>query len=151
MYTDPVIVNLIDWGIEGKHYVKLNDKVITYPQGVSASNTGYNMNAAWFFGNSLIAYVWEGNPPDTNEQMVEFNRTAIFSKALGFTFDTAPVRNAVTSVANVAAEYRVALEFGMLDVDQNLPKFIAALKDAGMDDIIAEKQKQLDAWAAAQK
>jgi putative aldouronate transport system substrate-binding protein len=147
MYTDPILVNLIDWGIEGKHYVKIDDKVITYPPGVDASNTGYSMNLAWFYGNSWIAYVWEGNPPDINGQMVEFNRNAIFSKALGFTFDSAPVRNAVTSVANVAAEYRVALEFGMLDVDENLPKFIAALKAAGMDEIIAEKQRQLDAWA----
>jgi putative aldouronate transport system substrate-binding protein len=150
LYTDPAIVNLIDWGIEGKHYVKLNDNVITYPEGVSASNTGYNLNLSWIYGNSLIAYVWDGNAPDTNEQMKQFNQSAVFSKSMGFQFDATPVRSAMTAVSNTAAEYRLSLEFGMVDVDTTLPRFIRALKDAGIDQIIAEKQRQLDAWAAGQ-
>ena len=46
--------------------------------------------------------------------MREFNRTAIFSKATGFNFDTTPVRNAITSVTNVVNEYRLAMGAGML-------------------------------------
>jgi putative aldouronate transport system substrate-binding protein len=148
LFTDPVVFNLVNWGIEGKHYVKMNDRIITYPEGVTAETTGYNMNLTWFYGNSLIGYMWEGNAADVNDQMREFNRTAIFSKATGFTFDTAPVRNAITSVTNVVNEYRLAMGAGMLDVDEHLPKFRAALKAAGMDEIIAEKQRQLDAWLA---
>jgi putative aldouronate transport system substrate-binding protein len=148
MYTDPVIVNLLDWGIEGKHYAKLNGNVITYPAGVDASNTGYNFNLAWTIGNSLLAYAWEGNDLDINDQMQAFNRSAIISKALGFQFDATPVRNAVTAVANVTAEYTLSLEFGMVDVDSTLPRFQRALKDAGIDEIVAEKQRQLDAWLA---
>ena len=37
---------------------------------------------------------------------------------------------------------------GSLDPETELPKFQQSLKDAGIDEIIAEKQKQLDAWAA---
>jgi putative aldouronate transport system substrate-binding protein len=80
--------------------------------------------------------------------MRKFNQTAIFSKALGFQFDATPVRNAMTAVANVAAEYRLGLEFGTVDPDTVLPRFIRSLKDAGIDQIVAEKQRQLDAWAA---
>ncbi|GHU78082.1 ABC transporter substrate-binding protein [Spirochaetia bacterium] len=152
MYTDPVIWNLINWGIEGKHYKKLTNNIATYADGVDASNSGYIMNLTWFYGNSLMpgALMWEGNDDDVNARMLEFNRTAIKSKAFGFNFDTTPVRNATTAVANVVAEFRLALDDGLLDVDQNLPKFRQALKDAGIDDIIAEKQKQLDAWAHEQ-
>jgi putative aldouronate transport system substrate-binding protein len=146
MFTDPVVFNLVNWGIEGKHYVKMNDHIITYPDGVTADNTGYNMNLTWFYGNSLIGYMWEGNAYDVNDQMREFNSTATVSKATGFNFDTSPVRNAVASVTNVINEYRLAMGAGMLDVDENLPKFRAALKGAGIDEIIAEKQRQLDAW-----
>lgn len=149
LFTDPVVFNLINWGIEGRHYVKMNDHIITYPEGVTAETTGYNMNLTWFYGNSLIGYMWEGNDYDVNDQMREFNRTAIFSKATGFNFDTTPVRNAITSVTNVVNEYRLAMGAGMLDVDENLPKFRAALKAAGIDEIVAEKQRQLDAWLAA--
>jgi putative aldouronate transport system substrate-binding protein len=148
LFTDPVVFNLVNWGIEGKHYVKMNDNIITYPAGVTAETTGYNMNLIWFYGNSFIGYMWEGNDYDVNDQTREFNRTAIFSKATGFNFDTTPVRNAITSVTNVINEYRLAMGAGMLDVDENLPKFRAALKAAGVDEIIAEKQRQLDAWLA---
>jgi putative aldouronate transport system substrate-binding protein len=148
LYTDPALVNFIAWGIEGKHYVKLNDRVITYPEGVTAANNGYNLNLTWMFGNSLLAYVWEGNAPDINDQMISFNQNAIVSKALGFQFNAAPVRNAVTAVTNVAAEYRLGLEYGMVDVDVMLPRFIKALEDAGINEIVAEKQRQLDAWLA---
>jgi putative aldouronate transport system substrate-binding protein len=148
LYTDPALINFIAWGIEGKHYAKLNDRVITYPEGVDASNNGYNLNLTWMFGNSLLAYVWEGNAPDINDQMIAFNRNAIVSRALGFQFNAAPVRNAVTAVTNVAAEYRLGLEYGMVDVDLMLPRFIRALEDAGINEIVAEKQRQLDAWLA---
>lgn len=147
LFTDPVVWNLINWGIKDKHYIEMNDRIITYPPGVDASNSGYLMNLTWFYGNSLMGYMWEGNEYDVNDQMKEFNRTAIKSKALGFNFDSSPVRNAVTSVRNVVNEYRLALGFGLLDVDEHLPKFRQALKEAGMDEIIAEKQRQLDAWA----
>jgi putative aldouronate transport system substrate-binding protein len=148
MYTDAKLINLLDWGIEGKHYVKLNDYVITYPAGVDASNTGYNYNLSWIYGNSFLAYVWEGNPENTNQLMDAFNQSALKSKALGFQFDAVPVRNAVAAVTNVAAEFRSSLEWGMVDVDSTLPRFQRALRDAGIDEIIAEKQRQLDAWAA---
>jgi putative aldouronate transport system substrate-binding protein len=148
MYTDPVIVNLLDWGIEGTHYVKLNDQVVGYPPGVNASNTGYNLNLSWIYGNSLIGYVWEGNPPDTNQRMRAFNQNAVVSKALGFQFDATSVRNAIAPVQNAADEYRLSLEYGMVDVDTTLPRFIRALEDAGINQIIAEKQRQLDLWLA---
>ncbi|MDQ6420182.1 DUF3502 domain-containing protein [Paenibacillus sp. LHD-117] len=36
---------------------------------------------------------------------------------------------------------------GTLDPEKNLPDFISKLKAAGIDKVIAEKQKQLDEWA----
>ena len=45
-------------------------------------------------------------------------------------------------------QYRLPLENGVIDPDENLPKFRQALKDAGIDTVIAEKQRQLDEWAA---
>lgn len=38
-----------------------------------------------------------------------------------------------------------------MDPDENLPKFIAELESAGINDIIAEKQKQLDEFLASKK
>ncbi|GHV70671.1 ABC transporter substrate-binding protein [Spirochaetia bacterium] len=151
LYTDAAFINLIDFGIEGKHYVKMPgyDNMITYPSGVTANNTGWDMFAGWIFGDQLKSYVWEGNPPDLYQQLDAFNKNALISKAMGFEYDSSPVKTAVASVTNVVSEYRLSLEYGVVDPDTALPRFIQALKNAGIDEIIAEKQKQLDAWAAA--
>lgn len=41
------------------------------------------------------------------------------------------------------------LETGSVDLDKELPKFIAAQKSAGLDKVIAVKQKQLDEFLAS--
>ena len=45
-------------------------------------------------------------------------------------------------------EYLPALNCGAVDVDSTLEAFNAALKDAGVEQIIAEMQSQIDAWLA---
>lgn len=37
-----------------------------------------------------------------------------------------------------------------MNPEEAVPKMVQELKDAGIDTIIAEKQAQLDAWAAQQ-
>lgn len=56
----------------------------------------------------------------------------------------------MAACTTVVAEYRDALFYGLVDVDTYLKKFNEELKVAGIDEIIAEEQKQLDAWLAAQ-
>ncbi|MCR2803824.1 ABC transporter substrate-binding protein [Paenibacillus soyae] len=151
LYSDPAIVNLFDWGIEGKHYVKAEgaaDHVIAYPEGKDASTVGYNM-LGWMFGNQFLSYVLNTDDPEIWAKTEEFNRVSKPSKALGFVFDASPVKTEVASVTNVVTQYRLPLETGSVDPEKMLPEFIEKLKAAGMDKIIAEKQKQLDEWAKA--
>ena len=54
----------------------------------------------------------------------------------------------MTAVSNVINQYEDALGNGTVDVESTLPQFIKALKDAGIDDIITEKQKQFDEFLA---
>lgn len=54
--------------------------------------------------------------------------------------------NQVTACNNVVSKYDTALRWGVLDPAESLPEFIEALKSAGIDDIVAEKQAQLDQW-----
>lgn len=79
---------------------------------------------------------------------MEFNNNAIQSKALGFVFDSTAVKTEMAAVKAVMDEYRLSLENGTIDPKENLPKFRQALKDAGIDTVIAEKQRQLDEWSA---
>ncbi|WP_027092802.1 ABC transporter substrate-binding protein [Cohnella thermotolerans] len=149
MFTDKDVANLLAWGIEGKHYVVKSDGVAGYPDGVDQNNSKYNLNQGWMFGNQFLTYVWEGDSPDLWKQLQAFNDSAVPSKALGFTFDQTPVKTEVAAVQNVLNQYKMALEWGTVDPAKVLPEFRKKLKDAGIDKIIAEKQKQLDEWAAS--
>jgi putative aldouronate transport system substrate-binding protein len=151
MYSDKDIVNLLDWGIEGKHYVKVKDNIIGYPPGVDAKTTGYGLNRGWMFGNQFLSHVWQGNPPDLWKQLDRFNKTAIKSKALGFAYDPTAVKTEIAAITNVCNQYQPGLETGTLDPQERLPEFISKLKAAGIDKIIADKQRQLDEWAKAHK
>ena len=148
-YTNSDVINLIDWGIEGKHYVKNEDGTIGYPDGVDSNNTGYGLGQDWLMGNQLIAHVWEGNDPANYKILEENNKNAPVSIALGFSYDSTKVKTEIANVTNASEQYRAALESGTIDPDKNLPEFLSRLKAAGIDKIIAEKQKQLDAWVAA--
>ncbi len=147
MYTDKDIINLLDWGVEGKHYVVKEGNIIDYPQGVDAKTSGYSMNMGYLFGNQFLSYVFNGDDPKIWEKMDQFNKSALKSKALGFTFDASNVKAEYAAVTNVVTQYKLPLETGSVDPETILPEFISKLKAAGIEKIIAEKQKQLDEWA----
>lgn len=150
LYHDQELINLIDWGIEGKHYVKKDENRIGFPDGVDAANSGYNLNQSWMFGNQFLSYLWETNSSDLYEQIKKFNESARKAETLGFTYDINPVKTQVANITNVMNEYRIGLESGTLDPAEALPQFIGKLKSAGINDVISTRQKQLDAWKATQ-
>lgn len=146
-YSDKDIINLINFGIEGKHYTKKSENIITPVPG----ETGYTMRQPFMFGNAWLTYLLDTEDPAAREQGKAFEASMGKSKALGFMPDTEPVKTEIVAVNNVVAQYKVALETGSVDPDKVLPDFITKLKAAGIDKIVAEKQKQLDEWAASNK
>ncbi|MCA0755771.1 ABC transporter substrate-binding protein [Paenibacillus sp. N4] len=148
MYTDKELANLFIYGIEGKHYVKATDNSIDYPAGIDSKTVGYSIQS-WIYANPSIAYLMKSDLQEMWKLTAEANQKAIKSKALGFSFNSEPVKNEMTALKNVTDQYQKGLETGTLDPAEKLPEFRAKLKAAGIDKVIAEKQKQLEAWAAA--
>lgn len=146
MYTDADIANLLNWGIEGVHYEVTDEGLATFADGLDASSSGYYYNLGWAVGNQFLSYPWEGNDVDIWEQYEKFNSEGQTSDACGFIFDSTPVKTQYAAVLNVLDEYRLSLESGAVDPDKVLPEFLGKLKASGIDDIIKEKQKQLDEW-----
>lgn len=146
LYTNEDVANLLAWGIEGKHYVVTDDGHITFPEGVDANNSGYNLNQGWLVGNQFITHVWEGDDIDIWQQLDDFNKNATVSNAMGFSFDTQNVKTEYAACSAVLEQYRVGLECGAMDPESTLKDFNDALYSAGLQKIIDEKQKQLDAW-----
>ncbi|REE80169.1 putative aldouronate transport system substrate-binding protein [Paenibacillus taihuensis] len=151
-HTNADISNLLVNGVKGRNYVMVDEAkgIIDYPQGVDASNTGW-MSLPWATPNAAISYLWKGEPENKWDYLQQYNSSAHQSPAKGFRFNPESVANEIAMVSNVDAKYSLALETGTLDPAKTLPKYLDELKAAGVDKVIAEKQKQLDEWLAANK
>ncbi|ULT58757.1 ABC transporter substrate-binding protein [Neobacillus drentensis] len=143
LYTDKDIMNLLANGIEGKHYQVNSDGTIKLPDGVKESNYVFNQ---WELGDNALTRVWQGNDVNYWDEMLKFNDSAVISPAFGFQFNPDPVKTEIAASTNVINQYKAALEAGALDPNKTFPEFNKKLKAAGIDKIIAEKQKQFDAW-----
>lgn len=145
MYSNKEVSDLLNYGIEGTHYEVKEDGTYDYIGG-DASACTYHPEMTWIWPNTYIGGTWAGREADIGERMMAFNNDAKKSAAMGFVYDNSAVMNEVTACTNVVAQYAYGLESGSVDVDEVLPKFQQALKDAGIDKIIAEKQTQLNEW-----
>ncbi len=150
MYTNADVVNLLDWGIEGVHYVVCEDGTVDFPEGVDANTTSYGLNMDWYFGNQFLSRIWgEGRDTTIYERLEYNNKNAQFTPAMGFSYDSTPVSTELAALSNVTSQYLPGLCCGSLNPADTIPEFVKALEDAGLNVVMEEKQKQLDEWKAA--
>lgn len=142
--TNKELYNTLVYGIEGKHYTKTTGNFIKINQ-----DAGYFTNTDWIFGSIINEYLPEGSPADKLEQTAKVNAEGEVSPLTGFVFNTDPVKTETANVKAVNDEYFAALGTGTLDPEKYLPVYEEKLKKAGADVIVAERQKQLDAWLKA--
>ncbi len=151
-FTDPEIVNLLIYGIEGRDYVLDADGYAAYPEGEDAATVPYTAQlSCGTLGNFFIMYPTVGTNKESLDWELEQNKTAKTSPAMGFTFDASALKTQYTAVRNVISQYLSGLLCGSVDPETEIPKFVSALNDAGYQDILAAKQEQLDAWLAEQQ
>ena len=144
MYASPEWNNLFMYGEQGVDYT-LNDEGLV----VQSEDSDFNHGMLWLGPAEFKGYVKEGNPPDLWEQYIEFNNNSIVSLASGFSFDTAPIATQYAAVTSVYNRYQKSIEFGFeSDWQTAIDEMNEALMTAGLQDIIDEKQAQLDAWLA---
>lgn len=148
--SDATIFNLLCHGIEAKHYVFVNktQKLIGYPTGITATSDKYNPGTDWMFGNEQNGYYIDQASVGIYAQIQQANSTAARSTAFGFSFDPTNVTTQIAQVSAITSgtgSLTNALSFGQLNPN-DLPKYLAQIKQAGGDEIVAETQKQLNAW-----
>lgn len=145
--TDVELYNLICFGIEGKHYNKIDviNENNAHAEVELIENSGYWPNTAWMFGN-LKNLKLQGNEKDHYNNWEKYNDSGVVSPTLGFAFDADPVANEMAMCTAVIDEYLFSLVWGGSDIDTRYPEFLEKLKASGVDKIIAEKQAQLNEW-----
>ncbi len=149
-YSDDEIINLLIYGIEGRDYVQVGDGTVKYPDGQDSTTVPYTAQlSCGTLGNFFKMFPMQGTDPASLTWEEQQNKDAKKSPAMGFTFDSSTLKTQYTAVKNVLSQYLPGLLCGSLDPATELDKFEQALKDAGYQDILDEKQKQLDSWKAA--
>lgn len=151
-YSNKDVVNLLVYGIEGQDYVKTDKDHLKYPNGKDSNSVPYTAAlSCGIIGNQFNQYSLEGQSTADLKLMENENKNSAMSKAFGFTFDSSNVKTEYSAVMNVINQYLPGLNCGSLDPNTELPNFIKKLKEAGMDTIVKEKQKQLDQWLSKNK
>lgn len=143
------------YGIEGLTYnlVQENGQTVVKEAEGETGSTFLKRSGVWSFwsekymypgdGSWMPDYVKYGEPQLTDP---EFNH---ISPLAGFSFDTSAVKNEVARREAVWDDYGVRLAFGLAeDTAAGLATLIQQQKDAGMEKVRAELQRQIDAFMA---
>ena len=141
LYSDPTVANLLIYGIEGEHYTLTQSGQVSRIAG-----SGFGGVNDWAYCNCFIAHIPEGLDSDFWQELHQANEKALHSSTWGFLYDSTPVAEQLYRCDLVTEQYLNLLYSGVSDPDVLLPQFRQELKAAGIDDIIAEKQRQLDAF-----
>ncbi len=141
--------DLLNWGIEGEHWVLQDDGTINYPEGVTAESCGYHQNWGFALPNQFNSHVWDGNDVTIWDQYKEFRNNSQVSQAYGFSANLSDYVNQIVALTAVFNQYDAMIATGSVDPDTEIKNYNDALYAAGLQDVIDAKQKQLDEWLAA--
>lgn len=154
LYADNDLDTMLQFGLEGVSYEvveenEYGDRVIDFPEGLDSSSVPYYQMAG-VYGNRLSWPVLYPTSVDMNQTLREFNESIeLVSPALGYCFVTDSVSTQYAAVQSVVSQYAAIVTAGAIDPAVELPEFQAALEAAGINEVIAENQRQFDEWHAA--
>lgn len=101
--------------------------------------------ADWMIGN--VNYIRPGTtaPKATNDALYTRNETAVTGIASMFTFDASNVQTQMADVQTQISAVIAPIITGVVDYDSNIDEALDLLRKAGIDDLVAEFQRQYEA------
>lgn len=145
IFNDKYLQDLFLYGIEGEHYTRDADGRIS-PTEKTNDYLRFDIP-----DNYYLHSVYNNFPLDYAERVAAYNDSAAPSPLIGFTYDSTQSSHLLAACKSVWDEYFVTLAGGMLDYDVKYPEFVAKMKQAGIEELIADVQKQADAFLAGKQ
>ena len=131
------------YGVEGEDYEIVD--------GRSKKLSNNDFLYEWMFRNQNYQLF----APEVDQEFIDMYQTwddnALRSKTLGFSFNNENVKEIETAIKEVGLKDFAAIRTGFVDFDTEYPKAVKRLKEAGMDEYIAEVQRQFDEFLASQE
>jgi len=145
------LFNLLTFGIEGVHYRKIDEnriETIDYV-GYPDDESRYGLQK-WSVGNvAENCYLTQSETRDDYyEYMKSVPDQAIVSPLIGFKPNTKSLKSKNMAVQEVINEYETPLAQGILGADweKQYDLMISKMKEAGIDEILVELQRQVDEY-----
>lgn len=152
IYTQPDLYNTLIYGIEGEDYTKNADGTITtsYVGASPTADDSYGIQR-WIIGSCKNALINNGTDPNYYADLEALEETARVNPFLNFTFDRTNVEGICASILNVYYEYGPQLDNGVAgdNWEELYNSYMSARKDAGIEELIAEFQSQLNEYIKA--
>jgi putative aldouronate transport system substrate-binding protein len=146
-------IDLWTLGIKGKHWIDTGNNTFQNPPGQDPSTLYHR---PWYLSGIPMKYLrLPADLPQSDINILKLKSTwddqhYIQSPLLGFDFDPEPLKTALAKNTAVITDKAGALEVGQApDVDAALKTLNQALKAAGLDEELAQKQAQVDAFVKA--
>ena len=130
------------YGVEGKDYEIVDGRL----NRLINDDLFYE----WMFRNRNYQLFTAEVDQDYIDTYEHWDDDAVYSASFGFRFNNENVKEIEARLIEVAQKNFVQLETGFVDFETEYPKAIQAMKDAGIDEYVAEVQRQLDAFLAQQ-
>lgn len=134
--------DLWSYGVEGVNYVKDGDAIDI--SGIAPENVYSPM--IWMWNDIDMARFPANFKPEEVERLKSWDSQSKQSPLLGFTLDQSSFKAEASQISAVITEYAVNLCTGALDIHAVREEIISKLKAAGIDKVIEETQKQVDAF-----
>ncbi|MDR0669230.1 MAG: ABC transporter substrate-binding protein [Treponema sp.] len=138
--TDHKFRDMLAYGIEGKHFNYVSPNVI---HRLTDTYLAYEWAQGTFFNLSVP----DNQPANTWDQVRSQNETALASVLNGFSMDISPVQNEISNILAAVQQYYPDLSIGVTDPDVAIPQLLAAIRNVGFDRVMAEAQRQIDAFS----
>lgn len=152
IYSQPDLYNTLIYGIEGEDYTKNADGTITtsYAGASPTADDSYGIQR-WIIGSCKNALINNGTDPNYYADLEALEETARVNPFLNFTFDRTNVEGICASLLNVYYEYGPQLDNGVAgdNWEELYNNYMAARKDAGIEELVTEFQNQLNAYIEA--
>lgn len=142
------------YGIEGKHYEVVEPGIVRKTDlGTTNMSLQAYAEGSYALGPVEASSFPEvpANPNQWTELVERYEAEAITSSMLGFMFDIEPVADQCLAMKNVWEQYIYEMQTGTSDPAEVVPQLKAELEAVGLNEVLAEAQRQLDEFMAAKK
>jgi len=149
--TDLKYRDTLRYGIEGQHFNYNEDGTVTVTDEGRSNYRPWQFSQGSYALSSVEASSFPSVPVDPNMWDVVFKgyENALVAADFGFTFDPSDYERQIADLVVILDKWVPQIYTGTADPAEVIPACIAELESAGLRDVIAGAQAQLDAYLAA--